>query len=59
MVLLCAEGLRSKEVAERLGVHEYTVGKWGHRFAEDGIGGLTDEFAPVGRAQCLIRRSPR
>ena len=28
MVLLCAEGLQSKEVAERLGVHEHTVGKW-------------------------------
>jgi putative transposase len=27
MVLLCAEGLQSKEVAERLGVHEHTVGK--------------------------------
>lgn len=28
MVLLCADGLQSKEVAERLGVHEHTVGKW-------------------------------
>ena len=26
MVLLCAEGLQSKEVAVRLGVHEHTVG---------------------------------
>ena len=25
MVLLCADGLQSKEVAERLGVHEHTV----------------------------------
>lgn len=25
MVLLCAEGLQSKDVAERLGVHEHTV----------------------------------
>jgi DNA-binding CsgD family transcriptional regulator len=28
MVLLCAQGLQSKAVAERLGVHEHTVGKW-------------------------------
>lgn len=44
MVLLCAEGLQSKEVAERLGVHEHTVGKWRRRFVQDGIGGLTDEY---------------
>ena len=28
MILLCANGLQSKQVAERLGVHEHTVGKW-------------------------------
>ncbi|MBT0676944.1 IS630 family transposase, partial [Komagataeibacter oboediens] len=44
MVLLCAEGLQSKEVAARLGVHEHTVGKWRRRFVEDGIEGLTDEY---------------
>ena len=44
IVLLCAEGLQSKEVAERLGVHEHTVGKWRRRFAQDGIEGLTDEY---------------
>ncbi len=43
MVLLCAEGLQSKEVAARLGVHEHTVGKWRRRFVGDGIEGLTDE----------------
>jgi len=43
MVLLCAEGLQSKEVAERLGAHEHTVGKWRRRFARGGIEGLTDE----------------
>src|SRR3546814_5829992 len=37
MVLLCAEGLQSKEVAERLGVHEHTVGKWRRRFVQAGI----------------------
>ncbi len=44
MVLLCGEGLQSKEVAERLGVHEHTVGKWRRRFVLDGIEGLTDEY---------------
>lgn len=44
MVLLCAEGLLSKDVAERLGVHDHTVGKWHRRFAEAGLDGLTDEY---------------
>ncbi|NKJ01616.1 transposase [Novosphingobium sp. SG707] len=28
MILLCADGLQSKEVAESLVVHEHTVSKW-------------------------------
>ncbi|WP_460988355.1 IS630 family transposase [Sphingobium sp. TomTYG75] len=44
MVLLCAEGLQSKEVAARLNVHEHTVGKWRRRFVQDGIEGLADEY---------------
>ncbi len=44
MILLCAQGLQSKDVAERLGVHEHTVGKWRRRFVKDGIEGLTDEY---------------
>lgn len=44
MVLLCADGLQSKEVAERLGVHEHTVGKWHRRFVQDGLAGLSDEY---------------
>ena len=40
MILLCTEGLQSKEVAERLGVHEHTVGKWRRRFVKDRIEGL-------------------
>lgn len=53
MVLLCAEGLQSKEVAERLGVHEHTVGKWRRRFVQDGIEGLTDEYR-VGRPRTVL-----
>ena len=44
IILLCAEGLRSREVAERTGVHERTVGKWRRRFAERRIEGLSDEY---------------
>ena len=46
MILFCAEGLPSKEVAARLGVHEHTVGKWRRRFARDRIEGLTDQYRP-------------
>src|SRR3546814_19102268 len=55
MVLLCAEGLQSKEVAERLGVHEQTVGKWRRRFVQAGIEGMTDEY----RARSEERRGGR
>src|SRR3546814_10716748 len=44
MVLLCAEGLQRKEVAERLGVDEHTVGKWRRRFVQAGVEGLTAEY---------------
>lgn len=46
MILLCAEGLQSKEVADRLGMHEHTVGKWRRRFVQDRLEGLTDEYRP-------------
>ena len=46
MILLCAEGLQSKEVGARLGVHEHTVGKWRRRFVKYRIEGLTDEYRP-------------
>src|SRR3546814_20860447 len=53
MVLLCAEGLQSKEVAERLGVHEHTGGKCGGRFVQAGIEGLTDEYR-AGRHRTIV-----
>ncbi|MGZ2464866.1 IS630 family transposase [Sinorhizobium medicae] len=46
MILLCAEGLQSKEVGAQLGVHEHTVGKWRRRFVNYRIEGLTDEYRP-------------
>jgi putative transposase len=46
IVLLCADGLKSRAVADRLGVSEHTVGKWRRRFVRDRIEGLTDEYRP-------------
>ncbi|MDQ7078370.1 MAG: IS630 family transposase [Robiginitomaculum sp.] len=46
MILLCADGLPSKEVASTMGVHEHTVGKWRRRFVRDRVQGLSDEYRP-------------
>jgi transposase len=56
IVLAAAEGLKNTEVAERLGVHRGTVGRWRSRFAEHRLDGLLDEPRPgrprtVGDAQ--------
>lgn len=46
IVLACAEGVGSREVAARLGVHEDTVGKWRRRFLARRLDGLADEDRP-------------
>ena len=62
MILLCAEGLQSKEVAERLEVHEHTVGKWRRRFVKDralsktGLKGSPTNTVPGARARCRTLR---
>ena len=46
MILLCSEGLASKQVAVWLGVHEHTVGKWRRQFVKEQFEGLTDGYRP-------------
>jgi transposase len=46
VILRCADGLRSKDVAAELGLHEHTVGKWRRRFLKDRCDGLLDEPRP-------------
>jgi transposase len=46
IVLLTADGLSHSEVAEKVGCHTSTVGKWRARFAREGLDGLLDEPRP-------------
>jgi transposase len=46
IVLLAADGLRTGEIAARLGVHRNTVAKWRGRFEAERLDGLVDEPRP-------------
>src|SRR6187200_3323690 len=46
IVLLVADGLRTGEIADRLGVHRNTVAKWRRRFEGERLDGLVDEPRP-------------
>jgi len=46
IVLAAADGQLSMEIADRLGCHASTVGKWRGRFAQRGLDGLHDEPRP-------------
>lgn len=46
IVLACADGLDNHQVAEQLGCHPMTVGKWRCRFLERRLAGLHDEDRP-------------
>jgi transposase len=52
VILRCADGVASKDVAAELGLHEHTVGKWRRRFLKDRCEGLLDEARP-GRPQSI------
>jgi len=42
LILLCAEGVSSTEVAEKLGASRATISKWRKRFSQQGMDGLSD-----------------
>ena len=46
LVLLAAQGLENKEIAERLDVSRQAVTKWRKRFCQRGLDGLRDEPRP-------------
>ncbi|GAC1045783.1 IS630 family transposase [Rhizobium sp. No.120] len=46
IILHCADGMTSKAVAAKLGIHENTVGKWRRRFLKNRVDGLLDEERP-------------
>lgn len=46
IVLGCADGRTNAQIAGDLGCNQVTVSKWRHRFAEDGLDGLTDAPRP-------------
>jgi transposase len=46
IVLAAAEGLKTTEIARRLGVNVSTARRWRNRFAEHRLDGLTDEPRP-------------
>src|SRR5262245_63585892 len=56
VILRCADGLASRDVAAELGLHEHTVGKWRRRFLTVRCDGLLDEARP-GRPRKYRRRS--
>ena len=48
IVLMAADGLNNKTIAQRIGLSSYTVGLWRKRFVEQGLMGLYDEPRPGG-----------
>ena len=55
IVLLAAEGLRTGEICERLGVHRNTVARWRGRFLAERLEGVLDEPRP-GRPRTVSDR---
>jgi transposase len=46
IVLLAAEGMSNRDIAERVGLHYNQVGLWRARYGEYGLAGLEDEERP-------------
>ncbi len=48
IVLLCAQGMQNKDIADALGVGRVQVGRWRDRYAEAGFAGI-ERDAGAGR----------
>jgi len=46
IVLMAADGLTNRIIAEKLDLSHATVGKWRMRYLEQGLAGLHDELRP-------------
>ena len=46
VILLAADGLRNKEISERVGLSRIAVGRWRKRYWQKGLEGLHDELRP-------------
>jgi len=57
VILRCADGLTSKDVAAEFGHHEHTVGKWRRRFLKGRCDGLLAEARP-GRPRTIPNAPP-
>lgn len=55
IILLAAEGLENREIAERLGQDAGKVGRWRNRYAEHGLEGILKDKTRPGRIAPISR----
>src|SRR5438067_3913200 len=48
IVLMAADGMPSRQISQRVGMHESNVAKWRNRFRDKGLKGLEDRPRPGG-----------
>lgn len=46
VILMACDGMKSIDIAEKVGLSRVSVGKWRTRFIQDGLSGLYDELRP-------------
>lgn len=56
IVLLAADGMQNKRIAEQLGTDEQTVGRWRVRFAANRFAGIQHDAPRPGRKRRVRRR---